>query len=604
VTGGRSAPRKTFLQRTTIWIPAAVIGLLMLPLAATSRTFGDDWTLHLWLVRQQQMNIKASGRPGLFVSASPLGLFYPIFAFAGSGLYTVGGYLAIVLGDRPILAYKLLYLGALCLAYGGMTWLSRQIGLRGWRSQMPGLVFVTGAYFVTDMFARGDLAEVMATGAIPFLMAAITAVTISSRLKPAHLLAVTVAVFAFTGSHNITLLYGTIFLALLGIVLLGAHTPSRLLRLPWQRLPALLAAAAIGAGLNAWYLLADLRYSLGTLVAKVSKQGIPKVGHASWQMLINPLTRPPRVGPGDIRASLPSLFVLWVIVVAVVAWRQLDGFGRRLIVLLGGLAALYALLAVLQTPWRHFPHALYNIQFTWRLHSYVLLATALLVMVLLVWQASMNETTRRATSAGLAFIVVFTVVAATRQAWAVPSTYHVDNHDLPAPSDFAHTVVADQYVQPTVWFGFDQFRYVSGWPILDVGFAHQLTISEAAVRGSTFAGVVDVRAGPLPFRTNISAGAPFVRITGITQVGITESGFVVAERTPGTPLKGPVFLTMSQASTRVLREGARISRISLDGLAALVAWMVITWLWQWNTPIRLAFRNGRERRRPTTDRSG
>jgi hypothetical protein len=158
VTGGRSAPRKTFLQRTTIWIPAGVIGLLMLPLAVTSRTFGDDWTLHLWLVRQQEMNIQANGRPGLFLSANPLGAFYPIFAFAGSGLYTVGGYLAILLGGRPILAYKLLYLGALCLAYGGMSWLSWLVGLRGWRSQMPGLVFVTGTYVVTDMFARGDLA--------------------------------------------------------------------------------------------------------------------------------------------------------------------------------------------------------------------------------------------------------------------------------------------------------------------------------------------------------------------------------------------------------------------------------------------------------------
>ena len=83
----------------------------MLPLAVTSRTFGDDWTLHLWLVRQQEMNIQANGRPGLFLSAQPLGAFYPIFAFVGSGLYTVGGYLAILLGDRPIVAYKLLYLG-------------------------------------------------------------------------------------------------------------------------------------------------------------------------------------------------------------------------------------------------------------------------------------------------------------------------------------------------------------------------------------------------------------------------------------------------------------------------------------------------------------
>ena len=90
----------------------------MMPLVLTNRSFGHDWTLHLWAVRQQQWNIDAMRHPGLFVSAKPLGAFYPLFAFVGSGLYAVGGYLATVTG--PIVAYKLLYLGGLCLGYGGI----------------------------------------------------------------------------------------------------------------------------------------------------------------------------------------------------------------------------------------------------------------------------------------------------------------------------------------------------------------------------------------------------------------------------------------------------------------------------------------------------
>lgn len=590
MTEGRRARRQNFLQRTAISIPAGVIGLLMLPLAVTSRTFGDDWTLHLWLVRQQEMNIQANGRPGLFLSASPLGVFYPIFAFVGSGLYTVGAYLAILLGDRPILAYKLLYLGALCLAYGGMTWLSRQVGLHGWRSQMPGLVFVTGSYFVSDMFARGDLGELMALSAIPLLIAAVTAVVISSRLKPAHLLSVVVAVFVLTGSHNITLLYGTIFLALLALVLLGAYTPSRLSRLPWRRLPAMLAAAAIGAGLNAWYLLADLKYASHTRIARSSTQTPPKVGHADWQLMINPLTRPPRVGPGDIRASLPSLFAAWAIVVAVIAWRRIDGVGRRLIVLLTGLAGLYAYLLDSQKPWRSFPHVLYNIQFTWRLHSYVLLATALLVLVVLAWEWRASEGTQRAARMALLVIAVFTVGAATRQAWTVPSTYHANHHELTTPRNFADIVVASRYAQPTTWFGFDQFRYVSA-PVLDIGYAHEMTIPASHVRGSTFTGRID-DAGPAAFRTNISAGEPFVRITGIKPIGITASGFIVAERLPGKPRKGPVYVTIRQAPTSLLRVGAFISMLSLAALAALVAWPVCVWGWPRLQPIPL---------RPTSD---
>lgn len=576
VTGGDGVGGRTFLRRTAIWMPAGVIGMLMLPLAATNRTFGDDWTLHLWLVRQQELNIQANGRPGLFLSARPLGVFYPIFAFAGSGLYTVGAYLALALGDRPIVAYKLLYLGGLCLGYGGMTWLARQVGLRGWRSQMPGLVFVTGTYFVTDMFARGDLAELVAVAAIPFLVAAVTAVTISSRLKARHLLAVVLGVFVLTGSHNITLLCGTIFLTLLALVLLGAYAPSRLSPLPWRRLAAVLSAAAIGAGLNAWYLVADLRYGLGTLIAKQSTHAPPTAGHVPLWRLLDPFTRPARIGPGDIRVSLPSLFVAWAIVVAVVAWRRMDGIGRRLIVLLCGLTVLFAVLAVFRAPWRSLPHVLYNLQFTWRMHSYVLLATALLVMVVLIWQARLDGAVRVRTSAALALIAVFTVGAATWQAWAVPSTYHVNQRDVPAPSHFADIVVADRDVQPTVWFGFNRFRVVTG-RVLEVGFAHELSVPVADVRGSTFSGRIGgVGAGV--FRTNISASPQLVQITGITPIGITNSGFVVAERVAGAPKSGPIAVTIRQAQTNLLRAGALISLLSLAALVALMAWPLCAWL--------------------------
>jgi hypothetical protein len=578
VTESRRARHQTFLQRTTIWIPAGVISLLMLPLAVTNRTFGDDWTLHLWLVRQQEMNIQANGRPGLFLSAKPYGAFYPIFAFVGSGIYSVGGYLALALGGRPILAYKLLYLGALCLAYGGMTWLSWQLGLRGWRSQIAGLVFVTGSYFLTDMFGQGDLGELMALAAIPFVMAAVAAVTTAPRLKPVHLLGVVLGVFVLTGSHNITLLYGTIFLALLAIVLLGAHTPSRLSRLPWLRFPALVAAAAIGVGLNAWYLLPDLRYGTTTFTAAKNQTDTPTTLLTQWRLLLDPFSRASQVHGRDLRFAIPWMFAVWAIVVAVIAWPRIDRVGRRLIGLLLGLAALYLLLIVSKTPWTWFPRALYNIQFTRRLGAYVLLTTAVLVMVVLVRQAHANEATRRTTSAALAAIAVFTVVMATWQAWDTHSTYSVRGRELTAANNFADVVVADSYTVPPSWYTSGLFRRATG-AVIDLGTAHTLNVPEAAVRGSTFSGPVAARKGPLPFPTNISAGEPLVRITGITPIGFNLSGFVVAERSAGTSGLGPVNVTISQAPTRLLRTGALVSKLSLAALGALLAWTVLAVLW-------------------------
>jgi hypothetical protein len=580
-----------FVARTAVWIPAGVIGLLTLPLWITSRTFGDDWTLHLWLVRQQEMNIQANGRPGLFLSARPLGAFYPIFAFVGSGMYSVGGYLSIALGGRPILAYKLLYLFALCLAYGGMTWLSWIIGLRRWRSQIPGLVLITGAYFVTDMYGRGDLAETMALSAIPFLIAAITAVATSPRTKPQHLLAVVIGVFVLTGSHNITLLYGTIFLAFLTLITIAAYTPTRpahleqLTQLHWKRIPALTTAAAIGTGLNAWYLLTDLKYGLTTTVAKRDALRLPSTGLSQWKLLLNPFRPADGAYTGtshDVRVSLPWLFALWALVIAVIAWRRIDSVSRKMIILLTALAAAYLTLIVDHRPWHSLPHFLYNIQFTLRLNAYVLLATALLVMIALLHQARENENTRRTTSTALTLITLFTITAATWQAWTVPSTYHTvadgNQFETPAPRNFADTVIGSQFVVSPSWYEGGQFRDVAG-PVLplDLGFSHDTTVPEFEVKGSNFGGPLDVRIGPLPFRTNI-AGWPFVTITGITPIGITPSGFLVAVRNPGIRIGGPVDVTIRQASTRLLRGGALVSKLSLFALAALLAWTILALL--------------------------
>jgi hypothetical protein len=399
-------------------------------------------------------------------------------------------------------------------------------------------------------------------------------VTTAPRLKPAHLLGVVLGVFVLTGSHNITLLYGTIFLALLAIVLLGAHTPSRLSRLPWPRLPALLAAAAIGVGLNAWYLLPDLKYGTSTFVAAKDQTDTPTTLLTQWRLLLDPFSRASRVHGRDLRFAIPWMFAVWAIVVAVIAWPRIDRVGRRLIGLLFALAALYLLLIVSETPWTWFPRALYNIQFTRRLGAYVLLTTAVLVIVVLVRQAHANEATRRTTSAALAAIAVFTVVMATWQAWDTHSTYSVRGGEVTAASNFADVVVADSYTVPPSWYTGGLFRLATG-AVIDLGTAHKLTVPETGVRGSTFSGSVAVRKGPLPFPTNISAGEPLVRITGIRPIGFNLSGFVVAERVPGTSGLGPVNVTIGQAPTRLLRTGALVSKLSLAALGALLAWTVL-----------------------------
>ncbi|HEY5011110.1 MAG TPA: hypothetical protein VIK61_00190, partial [Acidimicrobiia bacterium] len=454
----------TFVRRTAVWIPAAVVSLIATPLIATNRTFGHDWTLHLWLVRQQQLNIESMWHPGLFVSVRQVGVFYPMFAFVGSGLYTVGGCLAILLGDRPVLAYKLLFVAGLCLACGGMTWLSLQLGLRGWRSQVPGLVVVTGAYFITDLAGRGDLGEFMALTAVPVLIAAGRSVFTSPRIRARDLIAAVGAAFLLTGSHNITLMWGSIFIVLLAIVCLVAFLPSGLPPVPWSRLAGLAESGAIGAGLNAWYLFPDLRYGLDTSVAHQSENRVPQTVLAAPSFLWNPL-RPSAhvISPfqRDLRYSLPWMFALWALTVAALLWKNRERSSQRALVGVFGVALVYLALIIWQGAWNSLPHILYNLQFPSRLHAYVLLATALLVLLALRWQATAPERLKRSTTIALVAVTVFNVGAATWQVWRVRSEYIRGPREVVTGKTFADQVVASRYSAPVSWSPKNEFLDVS-----------------------------------------------------------------------------------------------------------------------------------------------
>jgi hypothetical protein len=565
----------SYIARTATWIPASVIGLLFLPMALTRRTFGPDWTLHLWAIRQQQWNIQTMGHPGLFVSAKPLGAFYPLFAFVGSGIYSVGGYLAIVLGDNPLAAYKLLSLAGLCLAYGGFTWLSVQFGLRGWRSQIPGAVLVTGTYFLTNVYSRGDFAEFIAVSSIPFVLASVCCLLTSHQPRHWHRLALVGAVFVLTGSHNITLLWGSVSLGLLGLIALVTWAPAWRRPLPWKRVSQVLGLAAIGAGLNAWYLAPDLAYGLDTGIAKRTQLTTPSSFHVHLGLLLSPLRPTDRTmfaSPfGYVRLSFPVLFFAWALVLTVVTWRRCDSAARRLTVALVCLTGAYAWLIVDRKPWKRLPHVLYNIQFRYRLGSYVLLTTALLVMLTLLWQARAREPVRRWTSVALVAIVLFNLGGAIWQVWSANSLYFSSVGPARAGNALADEVVASRYEKPRSWYSIIDFRDAAPrYVVVEAG--RTVTVPLEKIRGSSFAGLLAVPEGRAPFTTNITGSIRFIRMTGIRAVGRTADGLVVAVRRARAPSSGPLSVTIRQAKTTPVRMGAWVSMASLIALLGLIAW--------------------------------
>src|SRR5262249_59595801 len=68
----------------------------------------------------------------------------------------------------------------------------------------------------------------------------------------------------FSGSHNITLLWGsTLAVLALGVYWLASGRPREL---PWRRIAATAALIALGVGLSGWFLLPALRYAHPTMI--------------------------------------------------------------------------------------------------------------------------------------------------------------------------------------------------------------------------------------------------------------------------------------------------------------------------------------------------
>ena len=164
------------LLSTPAFIDVAIATLAVLliasPLLFTSDGFAPDFTNDIWFSGYQEHAIAAHLHPTLFVQTQANGVFYPLFAFYGGTLFALTGALGAVLGGSTILAFELMTLAGIAAAYGGLFWLARQLGVKGLLAHAPALVFVTSAYYVTDLYGRGAWAEFIAVSALPLVLAA------------------------------------------------------------------------------------------------------------------------------------------------------------------------------------------------------------------------------------------------------------------------------------------------------------------------------------------------------------------------------------------------------------------------------------------------
>jgi hypothetical protein len=431
------------------WALGAAVGVaLMAPMLFTHRSFGVDWGGHLWLVYAQMENVNQLGHPSYFIQ-STLGAFYPWFAFYGGTLYGGVGVVAALLGSHVTPVYVASYALGLALALGGMTWPSRQAGLRGWAAAVPGVVYVTSAYYVTNVYARGAWPETIAISALPVVIAGAVAIIRSPRVGAGPAAAVIGGAAVVSGSHNITLLWGTVFLAALAALALISSGPAR--GEVARRLAVTAGLFALGVGINLWFLSIAIRLGHEVPIEEQALHRRPRNSELDLAVLLSPWRFSRFAGnQPTLDLQAPTLLLLWSGVALWLAPLRTPVV-RRLALGLGVLLVPLCVLLAFQATWSVLPRELWVIQFPFRLETYVVLCAAGLVILGLLGLRKASGRLRTALVAGLAAILAFDVGQALAQAWRTPSYVGdrariVARPPTRAPRWFDHFATHNQFV--------------------------------------------------------------------------------------------------------------------------------------------------------------
>jgi hypothetical protein len=488
-------------------IPAGVIFGLVTPILFTDRSFATDWGNHLWVIWAQGLNIRELGEPSYFLQSN-FGLFYPNFAFYGGSFYAVAGLIAQIFS--PEAAVLCAYTAALAACYLGWTWIARQLGVAGWRAQLPGCIAVTAPLAVTNLYGRGDIPEAVATSFIPLIAASGLSMLRERRVRVSTAAVYVGGIVVLTGTHTLTLAWGSVFLLACAALLAVCYW--RVVREHFSRIAALGGLTALGAAINAWILVPLVLYH--TRLVEREPDLINLTAYTDPARLFSLLRDsgdPYPIVTADIEAQLPVLALLWALFCGVAYWRFFSAANRRLAIGLLGLGGGLLLLVLSPSLIEELPNLLRFIQFPYRVLTYVNLCIVGLVTLTLA-AVQRDPSTARLPVFALAAIAIFNFGLSIDQSFAVRSW--LPNRD---------EALLSSVQTPSTWYAPLQFADGSE-PIVKP----TLEPLRFPVEDRLDSYAVAYPPGPAgTVGTNIATGPYLVDVTGARPVGRTPEGMVV-----------------------------------------------------------------------------
>jgi hypothetical protein len=550
-------------QSTLIVLVAAlIIGFLAWPMLFTSSGFAQDWSNHLWYLWRQGVTIGRDHEPTLFLNDGG-SVFYPFYAFYGGTIYAIGGALDVLFGNAPVAAYIVSYLLGFAAAYGGWYALARMAGLGRWQAQIPGLLYVTSAYYLTLVYARGDWPEFIAVSMIPLLVGAGLRVLLADELSLRWAVLLAVSAIVFFGSHNITMLWGVTAFVITGL-LVAVAVPGirrRVTRKGLIRLTGVLVPAAL---VNAWYLLPAVAYGQRSFIAKHYdyEKSMRTLSFLVSDRHLFTFSRASAVkNTPDFVLALPVLTVVWVIAGLLISlavrgntgWRRALWVFCAVSVIFGVLMTHVGLLLDLPRPYT-------LLQFSYRLETYVLLGLIGAVLAILVLSRTWPQRWRR-----WSWTVVVVVIASAAGAVEQIDSYPRGNKNpgVVVPDRYA---VFDPHHQPPFTGGLGDYNDAT-LPLVEPAGTPVGVRFPTAIRHQQVTVTTNLRAGAM-VHTNLTGAPDLVKVTGARVVGQDQSGDMVLAIDQAGATTGRI--TLSRSSRLPVVAGYWLTRFALLVLLLLL----------------------------------
>jgi hypothetical protein len=384
---------------------------------------------------------------------------------------------------------------------------------------VPGLIFVTSAYYIVIVYVQGDWPEFTGVSMISLMVASGLSVLRAERLRPGPALALAASSILFFGAHNITIMLGLTTLALTAIALLVCVPDAR--RQLTRRGVARLAGVVIPAALvSAWYLLPMLAYQSRTQIGSNYRDAAEGLeGTVSLVSLARLFTFSRTAGlglaaPYYLALSLPVLAIVWVLAGILVLPRDTrNRVWLRVLLICSGMSILVAIVMTHAGLLLGLPRPYPLVEFVYRLEIYVLLALSGAILAALALAKGGSRRARVWVWLAVPVCVVSLVGAISQL-----SGYPDPGQDRYATLDSFGAVETG-----------NNHDYLTTEPLIPGGGLAKVEIPPESVHDDRVSFSTDLRSGTL-VATNIGAGPYLVHITGAHAVGVdSETGDMVLQ---------------------------------------------------------------------------